>query len=132
MYVCPQGYMAIKKTRSGVKSPDKPQRESYWFDIGKRRVCPLKEKCGFKEGQRSKTYNVTVKMSKLHEDHQMKQESEEYKTLAKERYKIEVKNAELKNNYGYDECAYCGLHGMSLQAGGKCFCGERKKKTENS
>ena len=121
MYVCPKGHMAIKKTRSGVKSPDKPQRESYFFDIEKCRVCPLKDECGFKEGQRAKTYNVTVKMSKLHEDHQAKQELQEYRTLAKERYKIEAKNAELKNNYGYDECAYCGLHGMSLQAGVSVF-----------
>lgn len=28
-------------------------------------------------------------------------ETEEFKNLYKERYKIEAKNAELKNNYGY-------------------------------
>ena len=60
-------------------------------------------------------------MSKLHEAHQAKQELQEYKTLATERYNIEATNAELKNNYGYDECAYCGLHGMSLQAGVSVF-----------
>lgn len=121
MYVCPQGHMAIRKARSGVNSPDKPLRESYYFDVEKCKVCPLREKCGFKEGQKSKTYNVTVKMSKLHEEHQAKQETEEYKTLAKERYKIEAKNGELKNSYGYDECAYAGLHGMTLQAGVSVF-----------
>ena len=121
MYVCPEGHMAIRKVRSGVKDPDKPLRESYFFDIEKCKICPLKEKCGFKDDQKTKTYNVTVRMSKLHEDHLEKQESEEYKILSKERYKIEVKNAELKNSYGYGECAYAGLHGMSLQAGVSVF-----------
>ena len=32
MYVCPAGHMAIKKAQSGVNTPDKPQRESYFFD----------------------------------------------------------------------------------------------------
>ncbi|MBQ7658231.1 MAG: IS1182 family transposase [Butyrivibrio sp.] len=121
MYVCPEGHMAIRKYVSGKNDPDKPLRESYFFDIEKCKVCPLRDKCGYKEGSRSKSYNVTVKMSKLHEDHQANQESDEYKTLARERYKIEVKNAELKNNYGYDECAYAGLHGMTLQAGVSVF-----------
>ena len=73
MYVCPAGHMAIRKAQSGVKSPDKPQRESYFFDTEKCRNCPLKEKCGFKDGQKSKTYNVTVQMSQIHQDHQDKQ-----------------------------------------------------------
>ena len=121
MYVCPEGHMAIRKARSGVKDPAKPLREIYFFDIEKCRSCPLKEKCGYRDNQKSRTYTVTVKMSKLHEDHQAKQKTEEYKILTKERYKIEVKNAELKNNYGYDECVYAGLHGMSLQAGVSVF-----------
>ena len=121
MYVCPEGHMSIRKARSGVKDPDKPLRETYFFDIGKCKACPVRDKCGYKEGQKTKTYNVTVRMSKLHEDHKEKQESDEYRALAKERYKIEVKNAELKNNYGYDQCAYAGLHGMTLQAGVSVF-----------
>ena len=67
MYVCPAGHMAIRKAQSGVKSPDKPQRESYFFDTEKCRNCPLKEKCGFKDGQKSKTYNCTVQMNQIHQ-----------------------------------------------------------------
>ena len=121
MYVCPAGHMAIKKARSGVNSPDKPQRESYFFDTDKCRNCPLKEKCGFKDGQKSKTYNVTVRMSKLHQDHQDKQNTEYYQQLAHERYKIEAKNAELKNEHGYDHTVYAGQHGMTLQSGVSIF-----------
>lgn len=121
MYVCPAGHMAIKKTRSGVNSPEKPQRESYFFDVEKCKNCPLRDKCGYKEGQKSKTYNITVQMSKLHSEHQAKQETDEYKELAHERYKIEAKNAELKNEHGYAHTAYTGLHGMTLQAGVTVF-----------
>ena len=121
MYVCPAGHMAIRKARSGVSTPDKPQRESYYFDINKCRKCPLKEKCGFKKEQKSKTYNVTVRMSKLHQDHQDKQDTEYYQQLAHERYKIEAKNAELKTEHGYAHTVYTGQHGMTLQAGVSIF-----------
>ena len=121
MYVCPAGHMAVRKARSGVKSPDKPQRESYFFDTEKCRTCPLRKKCGFKDGQKSKTYNVTVRMSQLHQEHQDKQETEYYQQLAHERYKIEAKNAELKNEHGYAHTAYNGQHGMTLQAGVSIF-----------
>lgn len=100
MYVWPAGHMAVRKARTGVNSPDKPQRESYFFDTEKCKVCPLREKCGFKDGQKSKSYNVTVRMSQLHQDHQDKQDTEYYQQLAHERYKIEAKNAELKNEHG--------------------------------
>jgi hypothetical protein len=121
MYVCPAGHMSVRKARSGVKSPDKPQRESYYFDTDKCKVCPLREKCGFRDGQKSKTYNVTVRMSQLHQDHQDKQDTEYYQQLAHERYKIEAKNAELKNEHGYAHTVYTGQHGMTLQAGVSIF-----------
>lgn len=121
MYVCPQGHMAIKKTTSGLNDVNKPTRESYYFDIDKCKNCPLRDKCGFKEGQKSKTYNVTVEMSSIHYQHQENQETEEYKNIAKERYKIEAKNAELKNQHGYSHTTYTGLHGMTLQASVSIF-----------
>ena len=121
MYVCPAGHMAVRKARSGVNSPDKPQRESYFFDTDKCRSCPMKEKCGFKDGQKSKSYNVTVRMSQIHQEHQDKQNTEYYQQLAHERYKIEAKNAELKNEHGYAHTVYTGQHGMTLQAGVSIF-----------
>jgi hypothetical protein len=121
MYVCPAGHMAVRKARTGVNSPDKPQRESYFFDTDKCRSCPMKEKCGFKDGQKSKSYNVTVRMSQIHQEHQDKQNTEYYQQLAHERYKIEAKNAELKNEHGYAHTVYTGQHGMTLQAGVSIF-----------
>lgn len=121
MYVCPEGHMAIKKTTTGKNDPDKPTRESYYFDVSKCRNCPMKEKCGFKDTQKTKTYNVTIEMSPIHAEHQAKQQTQEYKELAHERYKIEAKNAELKNRHGYGHTTYTGLHGMTLQAAVSIF-----------
>lgn len=121
MYVCPAGHISTKKSRSGVKSPNKPQRETYYFDINKCKNCPFKELCGFKDGQKFKTYNVTISMGLIHQLHKEKQETSEYLELARERYKIEAKNAELKNSYGYAHASYAGLHGMTLQAGISVF-----------
>lgn len=121
MYVCPAGHMAVRKIRTGVKNPDMPQRESYYFDVEKCKQCPFKDQCGYHDGQKSKTYNVTIRMSKVHQEHQDKQMTEYYQSLAKERYKIEAKNAELKNTYGYAHTVYTGMDGMMLQAGVSIF-----------
>ena len=43
------------------------------------------------------------------------QESEYFKNKAKERYKIEAKNSELKHRHGYDVASSSGLIGMEMQ-----------------
>lgn len=43
------------------------------------------------------------------------QETEYFKDRAKERYKIEAKNSELKHRHGYDVASSSGLIGMELQ-----------------
>lgn len=47
-------------------------------------------------GAKSKSYSVSIK-SDEHKAQMEFQESERFKSLAKERYKIEAKNSELKN-----------------------------------
>ena len=123
MYVCPNGEMAIKKAEHDKKKKhgDEPLYVTYFFDINKCKACPLKDKCGFKDNQKSKTYSVKIKMADIHQEHKNKQETQEYMELAKERYKIEAKNAELKNEHGYAHASYAGIHGMTLQAGVSIF-----------
>ena len=41
--------------------------------------------------------------------------TDEFKRWAKERYKIEAKNSELKHQYGYDRADYYGLYAMKMQ-----------------
>ena len=60
-------------------------------------------------------------MADIHQEHKNKQETQEYMELVKERYKIEAKNAELKNEHGCANASYAGIHGMTLQAGVSIF-----------
>jgi Transposase domain (DUF772)/Transposase DDE domain len=113
MYVCKAGHMAIRKARQGKKGVGSNQVDTYYFDVEKCKRCPLKEDC-YTEGAKSKTYSVTIKSSE-HTEQMTFQESEYFKEKAKERYKIEAKNSELKHRHGYDIASSSGLIGMELQ-----------------
>ena len=118
MYVCKAGHMAIKKVKSGSKDKNQ-QVESYFFDVEKCKHCPFKDGC-YKEGAKTKTYNVKIK-DDTHIKHMDYMETEEFKNLYKERYKIEAKNAELKNNYNYGNANACGKIGITIQGATTLF-----------
>lgn len=122
MYVCPEGHMAIKKVRSGSTNE---KVNAYFFDVEKCKRCPQKEGC-YKEGSKTKSYSVTIK-KKVHIKHMEYMETEEFKELYKERYKIEAKNAELKNNYDYQDAQCCGLLGMTIQGSTTIFLSNMKR-----
>ncbi len=91
----PAGHLAILKARQGKKKVGKNQVDTYYFDVEKCKTCPLKN--GFyQEGAKTKSYSVSIK-SDLHKEEMVFQESSCFKEKAKERYKIEAKNGELKN-----------------------------------
>ncbi len=113
MYVCKAGHMAIRKARQGKKNASGNQQDCYYFDVEKCINCPLKDGC-YKEGAKTKTYSVTIK-SNIHKSQIEFQESEYFKSKAKERYKIEAKNSELKHRHGYDVASSSGLIGMEMQ-----------------
>jgi transposase len=113
MYVCKAGHMAVRKARQGKKGVGKNQVDTYYFDIEICKRCPFKEGC-YTEGAKSKSYSVSIK-SDEHTEQMVFQESEDFKTKAKERYKIEAKNSELKHRHGYDVASSSGLVGMELQ-----------------
>lgn len=113
MYVCKAGHLAIRRARQGKKGQGKNQKDTYFFDIEKCKRCPLREGC-YKEGAESKTYSVSIK-SHEHLKQAAFQESEAFKAKAKERYKIEAKNSELKHRHGYDVASSSGLVGMEIQ-----------------
>jgi len=113
MFVCPAGYLAIKKARQGKKNQAKNQTETYYFDVEKCKGCPLKEGC-YKPGSKTKSYSVSIK-SELHKEQMAFQESEYYRNKSKERYKIEAKNSELKNVHGYGRADSYGIHNMEMQ-----------------
>ncbi|MEG0290922.1 MAG: IS1182 family transposase [Erysipelotrichaceae bacterium] len=128
MYVCQAGHMATKKIKSGSKcdkSGSNTQVELYYFDVEKCKYCPHKEGC-YKEGAKTKTFSVNIK-DNVHINHMEYMESEEFQELYRERYKIEAKNAELKNEYGYDTAHACGLLGISIQGASTLFLANMKR-----
>ena len=124
MYVCKAGYMASRKSvhkRNGAVNPV----DSYYFDIKNCKLCKQREGC-YKEGSKSKSYSVSIK-SVEHTDQGQFQESEYFKEKAKERYKIEAKNSELKHRHGYDVASASGLIGMEIQGATAIFAVNLKR-----
>jgi len=112
-FVCPASHLAIRKARQAKKNQNTNQADTYYFDIEKCKVCPLREGC-YKSGSKTKTYSVSIK-SELHKDQIAFQESDYYRRKSKERYKIEAKNSELKNVHGYGKAHSYGIQNMEMQ-----------------
>ncbi len=126
MYVCKAGHMAIKKTHTkGNKYNNYTEVDNYFFDVEKCKHCPFRDGC-YKDGAKSKTYNVTIKKD-IHINHMDYMETEEFKNIYKERYKIEAKNAELKNNYNYENANACGKLGITIQGATTLFLANMKR-----
>lgn len=112
MYVCPAGHMAKKKTVT-KETATSGRIETYHFDTRKCIVCKMREGC-FKKNQMSKTYSVCDR-AEIQKEQAAFQETDRFKEKYRTRYKIEAKNADLKNNYEYDRAESYGLHAMLLQ-----------------
>ena len=98
---------------------------TYYFDVEKCRTCSRRKGC-YKEGAKSKTYNVSVK-SEEHKRQSVFQETEEFKEKASVRYKIEAKNAELKNVLRYDKATSYGIDCMRMQGALTVFVANIKR-----
>lgn len=113
--VCKAGHIATKKRIVTYK--DKSQSQIFTFDKNKCACCKLRGTCNPK--LKGKTYSIPV-----HTEEQIRQmayqQTAEYKEKMKHRYKIEAKNAELKQ-YGYGEADSYGLESMTIQAATTIF-----------
>lgn len=126
MYVCPAGHIAIRKAKQGKKNQQKNQTLTYYFDIEKCKTCALRNGC-YKEGAKSKTYSITIKTDTQKEQLAF-QETDEFKKIYRnERYKIEAKNAELKNVLGYDRAESYGIEAMQMQGAITMFAANIKR-----
>lgn len=124
MFVCPAGHLATKKSVKKRKDTSKNPQLKYFFDVEKCKVCPLRDGCY--KGTKTKTYSITLKSSE-HLAQEAFQETEEFKRLAKERYKIEAKNSELKHRHGYEKANSLGLFGMKIQGAATIFVTNMKR-----
>ena len=125
MYQCKAGHLAIRKEKDSRKSSGKNPRVRYYFDIEKCKRCPYRNGC-YKEGSKSKSYSETM-ICDTHSEHAEFQETEYFKEKAKERYKIEAKNSELKNRHGYDTASSSGLVAMEIQGATTIFAVNLKR-----
>ncbi|AST89972.1 IS1182 family transposase [Sutcliffiella cohnii] len=125
MYVCPAGHLANKKSVKKRQDTSQNPQLKYFFDVEKCKVCPLRDGC-YIEGAKTKTYSVSIKSSE-HLSQEAFQETEEFKRLAKTRYKIEAKNSELKHRHGYKKANSSGLFGMKIQGATTIFVTNMKR-----
>ena len=124
MYVCPAGHLATKLLKHGKKGNNPVY--TYFFDVEKCRVCALREGC-YKMGAKSKSYSITIK-SNTQTEQMAFQETAEFKEIYRnERYKIEAKNAELKNVLGYGRAESYGIEAMQMQGAITMFAANIKR-----
>ena len=127
LYVCPAGHMAVRKSRE-FRPNDKAHKNDrfrYFFDIDKCKVCPLRNGC-YRPGAKSKCFNVTIKTEAQKELLEY-QKTPEFAQLQRKRYKIEAKNAELKNVLGYGRALSYGLSCMEMQGALTIFAANIKR-----
>ena len=126
MYICPAGHMATRKARQGKKEGKWNQTLTFYFDIEKCKTCALRDGC-YKAGAKTKSYSISIKTNTQAEQVAF-QETEEFKELhRRERYKIEAKNAELKNVLGYARAESYGMDAMHMQGAITMFAANVKR-----
>ena len=103
----------MAKRRELRKSKAGSELYYFTFSVKKCRVCPRLGTCY--TGKGLKGYSITIKRSETHQKQYEFEQTEYFNTRIKDRYKIEAKNAELKECYGLRRCKYTGLRGMKLQ-----------------
>jgi len=107
---CPEGHLAMRcEIRQGKYDN---QYYNYIFSIKKCKKCP---RCGTcYTWTKQKTHNITIIGQTRQKQYDFEQ-TEYFKQRVKERYKIEAKNAELKQSHGLSRCKYSGIFGMKMQ-----------------
>lgn len=125
MFVCPAGHMATRKARQGKRDGIRNQVWTYYFDTEKCKTCSRREGC-YKAGAKVKTYSVSIRTEEQNRLMEF-QKTPEFKVKARERYKIEAKNAELKHVFGYDRAESYGLYSMQMQGAITIFAANIKR-----
>lgn len=125
MFICPAGHMATRRAKQGKKNGRWNQVWTYYFDVDKCKACSRRDGC-YKEGAKFKTYSVSIRTDEQERLLEF-QKTPEFKAKARERYKIEAKNAELKHVYGYDRAESYGLYSMQMQGAITIFAANIKR-----
>lgn len=113
MFICPKGHLAISKRNVTYKNDNNRKATIYKFDKTKCATCPLRETC--LKDAKEKTFHVT-QLTEEQRDILQRQQTDYFKDRRRQRYKIEAKNAHLKQGLGYDKAKGKGIKMMELQA----------------
>lgn len=124
MFCCPQGHMAISKRIATYKKDNNRKSVIYSFDKQKCDACPLQHECRGKA--KTKTFSVTL-LTPEQKDLLQRSQTDDFRRRRRERYKIEAKNAHLKNGLGYDKAPCHGIEMMELQCAVTLFVSNIKK-----
>jgi len=119
---CPEGHLAIRCEIRQGKSDS--QYFIYSFNRKKCKECPRSGTCY--TGTKQKTYCMTIRGGTRQKQYEFEQ-TEYFSIRIKDRYKIEAKNAELKECYGLRRCKYTGLSGMKIQIFFTAFVANAKR-----
>ena len=122
---CPQGHLALRSSYQKRATNHKNNVIRYFFDIEKCKECPRRKGC-YKEGQKNKSYNITIK-KEFYKKLEAFEKSPYFKERNRNRYMIEAKNGEIKNQYGYTRCQMIGLDGLELQGAMTIFAVNLKR-----
>lgn len=122
-YQCRVGKLAHKRIckRNNLGSNDYIRYEFRGCDR-----CQFNSEC-MKRGTKSKSISVRLGLKQEHLKQLELEKTDRYKRLARERYKIEAKNAELKNVLGYKRAISYGLEAMRLQGAVTLFVANLKR-----
>lgn len=114
MAVCPAGHMATRKSHTKQSKKSGNERFTYYFDIMRCRNCKHCDLCGYKRGQQTKTYSMTIRTPQ--QEKQLRaQQTDAFKKEYGIRYIVEAKNSELKHSYHMDKAISYGLDAYTLQ-----------------
>lgn len=69
----------------------------------------------YKDGAKSKTHSISLK-SPIHQKAIDFQQTGAFRDRKRDRYKIEAKNAEMKQSHGFKKSKFLGLFGMKIQS----------------
>lgn len=112
-YVCPMGILSAKGSEREYND-NKNHNKIFRYRWSQRKcsICKLRSECIGESTRKSIEIRI---LSDEHKKQVEFQNSLEFRRLSKERYKIESKNAELKNVHGYARAESYGLSAMEMQ-----------------
>jgi len=123
MLQCPEGHLAMRCEIRAHKNGS--QYHVYWFSVKQCKKCPRYGSC-CKTG--AKTKSCCMKISgETHRKQYDFEQTDYFIQRIKDRYKVEAKNAELKQAHGLGRCKYVGLFGMKMQSYFTAFVANLKR-----